>query len=74
MNGTRQTIIVDQTVVENNGTLATDSVSYLADKDALDGGNCTLSIESISEAHAGVWSCTLLSKNSTILSGPVHVG
>ena len=74
MNGTRQTIVVDRALTENNAMIAVDRVSYLADDDGLDQGNCTLTIQSVTESHAGLWSCTLMSKNSTVLSGAVHVG
>ena len=74
MNGTSKLSIVGNRDVANYRSEALYGTSYVADGDGLDGGNCTLDIESVTEDHGGLWSCTLISQNSTVFSGAFHVG
>ena len=74
VNGRRQAIIADQQLFDNGGRTTVDGVSFCGDSDALEVGKCAIGIESITHSDAGLWSCTLVSQNSTIFRGAVHVG
>ena len=74
MNGTHQAIITDQQAVESGGKTNVDGVTFLGDSEELDAGKCAISIESVTEKDFGLWSSTLVSTNSTIFNGAVHVG
>ena len=74
VNGTRQSIIVDQQLIDNGGWTTVDGVSFYGHGDDLEAGKCAISIEPVTENDAWLWSCTLVSQNSTIFRGAVHVG
>ena len=76
MNGTREVILIDDNhVVQKNGSRTANGLSYVDDdRGDLDLGKCVLTIESLEDNDYGLWSCTLISKNSTIFTGAVHVG
>ena len=74
VNSTRQAIIMDEKFVENSGRTTVDGVSFLGNQEGLDAGKCTLGIQSVAEKDAGLWSCTLVTHNSTIFSGAVLLG
>ena len=74
VNGKRQAVIIDEKVVDNFGRTTVDGVSFFGSREDLDAGKCALGIQAIAEKDAGLWSCTLVSQNSTIFSGAVLLG
>ena len=74
MNGKRQAVIIDEKVVENSGRTTVDGVPFFGNRENLDAGKCALGIQAVTEKDAGLWSCTLVSQNSTIFSGAVLLG
>ena len=75
VNGTGQTIIIDKQVAENDGQVTADGILYAGNVSGdLDTGKCVLGIESITDADFGMWTCTLVSTNSTIFAATIHIG
>ena len=74
LEGTRDVIVIDRQVVENDGRTAGERMNYAGDSGDFDAGKCTVNINSVTEKDAGLWSCNLVTRNSTVFSGAVHLG
>ena len=68
-NGQRELIIIDQQVLDSGGATTAEGISYVGT--GLDVGQCGLKIESVTDDEAGAWSCTLISKSGTLLTGKI---
>ena len=66
-------MITDEHTLKNAELTKLEGVSF-GDVDHLNGGNCTLHISSVTRDHLGLWSCMLITKNSTVFSGAVNLG
>ena len=67
MHGTPETIVL----YENASLASNDGVLYLGD--GLHAGECGLQIESVFDEDVGLWTCTLLAKSGSVLTGHVTV-
>ena len=75
VNGRNQVIVNDDQTVENpEWKTSVEGVSFTSGQEDLDSGNCTLQISNVTQDHFGLWSCTLITKNSTVLRGAVQLG
>ena len=74
LNGTAQAIIIDEKTVANGGAMSVSGFSFAGDGEDLDRGDCTLQITNVTADHFGLWSCTLITRNSTVFGGAVRLG
>ena len=74
VNGTRKVMIIDEQMTKGSKLTSFEGVSFVGDNADLEGGDCTLRISNVTQDHLGLWSCTLITKNSTILTGAVSLG
>ena len=71
-DGQWEGILVDERVVENGGRTNVNGISYVGN--GLDGGNCSVRIDSVTQDDIGTWSCALLANGSgSIFKGEVNV-
>ena len=73
-NDTRQIIVVDQQVVANEGRTGVDGIDFAGNSSDFQAGKCAINIESITETDLGLWACNLVTADSTVFGGAVHVG
>ena len=74
VNGNSKVIIVDEHTIGNGEPTSVEGVSFTGDVDSLNDGDCTIQISNVTQDHLGLWSCTLITKNSTVFSGIVNLG
>lgn len=58
--------VKQSSVIENSGRTTVDGVTFFGNGSDLEAGKRELNIESVIEEHVVLWSCTLVSDNSTI--------
>ena len=63
---------MDERVVVSDGNSTMDGVTYFGDSGGLEDGKCGITIEPTKESYVGIWSCTLVPKNSTIFTSAVQ--
>ena len=74
VNGQRKIIMMDQDAVifkDCDHTSVFNNVSFQIE--GLKDGKCGVQIDSITDAHLGLWSCTLVTPDDEIMTGQVEV-
>ena len=69
-----QVVIIDEQAVRNGRATSVQGVSFAGHDGDLEGGDCTIQISNATQDHVGLWSCTLITGNSTVFNGAVSLG